>query len=217
MARPYTFIFSTGTVDGRIAAESGYSRFSCEEDFQLQHRYRAEADAVMVGIGTVLADDPRLTVRLTRGRSPLKVVVDSKLRIPPNSRVLDGDIVVFTSNRAPRDREEILRRRGAAVVRAGEDRVDLARAMEVLRNVFSVKKLMVEGGGTLNCSMIAGGLVDQVRYTVSPYIVGAGISFVNCSRSINGMVRLALRGYKLVCGGWLHLVYDVIEPRLPLD
>jgi 2,5-diamino-6-(ribosylamino)-4(3H)-pyrimidinone 5'-phosphate reductase len=221
LARPFTFTFSTGTVDGRIASVAGYSLFSCDEDFELQHRYRAEADAVMVGAGTVRADDPRLTVRrVERGASPLRVVVDSSLSsVRPGSRLVGPGAVVFTTLEAPEDRAEALRRRGALVFRAGSGSVDLVEASRILAEELGVRRLMVEGGGRLICSMLRLGLVDEVRYTVAPYILGGGVGLAHCEEPWDGwrgMVRLALKSSRVLCGGWVHLVYEVLEPRRPL-
>ncbi len=221
MARPYTFTFTTGTVDGRIASAAGYSLFSCEEDFDLQHRYRLEADAVMVGAGTVRADDPRLNARrVERGPSPLRVAVDSRLdAVTPRSRMAGPGAVVFTTRRAPRERVEALRRAGVRVYAAGDESVDLVEAVRILREELGVRKLMVEGGGRLICSMLKLGLVDEVRYTVAPYILGGGVGLAHCNEPWDGwggMVRLALREARVLCGGWVHLVYEVIEPRRPL-
>ena len=221
MARPYTFTFSTGTLDGRIASISGYSLFSCNDDFKLQHLYRVEADAVMVGSGTVRADDPRLTVRLVeRGRSPLRVAVDSRLEaVTPGSRLVGPGAVVFTAEEAPEDRVRALESAGVRVYRVGRGRVDLVEAVRILREELGVRRLMVEGGGRLICSMLKHGLVDEVRYTVAPYILGGGVGVAHCSDPWRGggdMVKLALKRVEVLCGGWVHLVYEVLEPRRPL-
>ena len=84
---PRVTIFSTMSVDGRIASKTGYSRLSCRYDLERLHRLRSENDAVMVGANTVVTDDPRLTVRLVPGRDPIRVVVDANLRTSPQSRV----------------------------------------------------------------------------------------------------------------------------------
>ncbi|MCE4627987.1 MAG: 2,5-diamino-6-(ribosylamino)-4(3H)-pyrimidinone 5'-phosphate reductase [Desulfurococcales archaeon] len=209
MARPYTVIFSTMTVDGRIADPTGYSRLSCDEDFRLQHMLRAWSDAVMVGSRTALVDDPRLTVRLSPGRSPLRVVVDSRLAVPPTARMLSvpGKGVLVTVEDHPVERLEPYTRRGVRVVAAGRGRVDLARALEELHESLGVRRLLVEGGGGLNCALLRQGLVDEVRVTVAPQVFGAGVSIFNgdgCKSS------LALWEIRTMCGGWVHLRYRTV-------
>ncbi|MEM4678350.1 MAG: dihydrofolate reductase family protein, partial [Acidilobaceae archaeon] len=89
--RSYVVLFSTMTVDGRIASRTGYSRLSCLEDLELLHKLRASSDAVMVGANTVISDNPRLTTRLVAGPSPkYRVVVDARLRVPPTARVFES-------------------------------------------------------------------------------------------------------------------------------
>ena len=224
MARPYTFIFSTEAVDGRIAGETGFSLLSCREDFELQHRLRAWSDAVMVGAGTVRADDPRLTVRLARGRSPARVVVDPRLSTSPGARVYrpPGLRVLVTSDEWGEAELRPYLDAGVRVVRAPVrgGRLDLVAAVEELR-VMGIRRLMVEGGGRLNYEMLASGLVDEVRVTVAPYVMGGGVSLFQRPpwrgvQEKEPIARLALVEVKRLCGHWVHLVYSVLEPRRPL-
>ncbi len=209
MSRPFVFIFSTASVDGRIAGEDGFSRLSCEEDFDLQHVLRASSDAVMVGSRTALLDNPRLTVRRVKGRSPIRVVVDSKLRVTPNMRLFStpSSSIIVTSSSAPRDRIEEFKKLGVNVLIAGEDRVDLAEALKLLHELYGIKRLMVEGGGSLNCALLTRGLVDEVRVTIAPYVLGGGVSLFQGSCR----AKLALLDMKRLCGGWIHLVYRVVS------
>jgi len=213
--RPYTIIFSTMTVDGRIASSSGESLLSCREDFVFQHRLRAMVDLVMVGSGTVLADNPRLTVRLVPGRSPLRGVVDSRLRVPPEARIFDGGRgVLVTVEGHPPGRLEPYRRRGVRVVEAGRGRVDLAGAWRLLAEELGVRRVMVEGGGRLNGALLREGLVDELIVTVAPFAYGAGTSLLEAD--LGGRSVLALDRVERVCGGWARLYYRVVEPRRPL-
>ena len=221
MARPYVFIFSTATVDGKIASHTGFSRLSCVEDFMLQHELRSRVDAVMVGSNTVLADNPRLTVRLARGRSPLRVVVDSRLRVSPGAKVFSGGRGVLVTTEDHGDEElEAYRRAGAVIVRAGRGRVDLALALEALYKL-GVRRLMVEGGGGLNCALLSRGLVDEVLVTVAPYLFGSGVSLVDCRQPVfdgeRVRVELSLIEYRLVCGSWVHFRYAVVNNHRLLD
>jgi len=222
MARPYTIIFSTATVDGRIASSAGYSRLSCREDFDLQHRLRAWADLVLVGAGTVLADDPRLTVRRVPGASPWRGVVDGRLRVPPSARLFRGGRGVLVTSRGHGGRLDAYRRAGVTVVEAGEGGVvDPVEAWEALYGL-GFRRVMVEGGGALNYSLLSAGVVDEVWVTVAPTVFAAGTSVFQDPRGegFDGVVRrvrLALQGVEEMCGGhWVGLRYRVLEPRVPL-
>ncbi|MEM2866755.1 MAG: 2,5-diamino-6-(ribosylamino)-4(3H)-pyrimidinone 5'-phosphate reductase [Candidatus Hadarchaeales archaeon] len=173
MRRPYVIMNAAMTLDGKIATREGDSRISCPEDLDRLHRLRAEVDAIMVGAGTVLSDDPSLTVRRARGKNPLRVVIDGRARTPPTARVLDdsSETLVVVSRRAPKRRVEELRRRGAEVMEGGEEEVDLPGLLEELGR-RGVRKVLLEGGSTLNWHMLSLGLVDEVRVAVSPRIVG---------------------------------------------
>lgn len=220
MARPYTRIFSTMTVDGRIASRTGYSRLSCHEDFDLQHRVRAWADLVVVGSSTALVDDPRLTVRRVPARTPLRGVVDSRLRVPPTARLysIPGAVLITTADHSG-DALLPYARKGARIVRAGRNRVDLVEAWRLLYDELGVRRVMVEGGGSLNYALLEAGLVDEVWITLAPYVFGAGRSVFEGPGFPGGSdtARLRVLGVTPLCGGsWISVRYEVLWPRRPL-
>ena len=134
MGRPYVIMNAAMTLDGKIATREGDSRISCPEDLDRLHRLRARVDAILVGAGTVLSDDPSLTVRRARGRNPLRVVVDGRARIPLTARVLDGSskTLVAVSRRAPRRKvEEGIELELRRVSRVGRDLLLLYRVKGV--------------------------------------------------------------------------------------
>lgn len=176
--KPYVILNSAMTLDGKIATRTGSSEISGPEDLLRVHQLRRELDAIMVGINTVLEDDPRLTVHKFSSEeydNPLRVVTDSKARTPLNSRVLNEEAatLIAVSQQAPIDKVKTLMDKGENidVILAGEDRVDLTILMDELAQ-RGVRSLLLEGGSTLNFSMLQAGLVDEVRVCVAPLIAG---------------------------------------------
>jgi len=172
------------SVDGKLSTrERRQVRISGNEDFDRVDRLRAAADAVLVGVGTVLADDPHLGVksedrrieRLRNGRpaNPARVVADSRARTPPDATCLndDAETYLLVSAAAPEDRRTALREAGATVIETGTDRVDLSTAFESLETE-GVDRLLAEGGGELIYSLFEAGLVDELSVFVGSLVVG---------------------------------------------
>ena len=167
------------SLDGRIATRTGASRWiTCAESRLRVQALRSAHDAVLVGINTVIADDPLLTVRDIPGRSPVRVIVDSKLRLPTNSQVVatakDVPTCVVTTNGASRAVAETLEAAGIAVIRVpptAEGRCDMKTALRELaaREVVSV---ICEGGAELTGSLLAAKLPDELHAFVAPRLLG---------------------------------------------
>ncbi|MDD3136193.1 MAG: 2,5-diamino-6-(ribosylamino)-4(3H)-pyrimidinone 5'-phosphate reductase [Methanoregula sp.] len=182
--RPRTVVNVAMSADGKLSTrERRQVKISGKEDFLRVDRLKAECDAVMVGIGTVLADDPSLTVkdaglkelRHSSGMDehPVRVVIDSTARTPPDASVLtkgSGKRVVAVSCRAKQEQIAQLRTRATVIV-AGEKEVDLATVMDEL-GTLGISRVMVEGGGTLIAALFAAGLVDEVYTFVGNIIIG---------------------------------------------
>jgi GTP cyclohydrolase II len=180
--RPYVVLKYAQTLDGRIATADGDARWiSGPTERRISHALRAACDAVAVGAGTVLADDPQLTVRMVPGASPIRVVLDSTLRLPADARVFAGDAstVVLATGRSDPARRAALRERAVtvAVVREHPDGVDLADGLARLRRM-GVRTLLVEGGARVITSMLRGRLADRVVVAVAPLLLGAGTEAV---------------------------------------
>ncbi len=180
--RPYVVLKYAQTVDGRIATRSGDARWiSSEPERRISHALRAACDAVLVGVGTATVDDPRLTVRMVPGSSPLRVVLDSTLRLPPTARLLEGSArtIVITTDRSSDERRAVLRGRAVAVHVVDPDPrgVDLASALETL-GTLGVRSLLVEGGARVITSFLAEKLVDRLVVGIAPTIIGTGIDAV---------------------------------------
>jgi 2,5-diamino-6-(ribosylamino)-4(3H)-pyrimidinone 5'-phosphate reductase len=176
MQRPHVILNAGMTLDGKIATRTRDTKISGKEDLERVHRIRERVDAIMVGIGTVLDDDPRLTVHKIpseRKRNPTRIVVDSRARTPLSARVLNNEAktIIAVSRKAPDERVRALREKGAEIVVCGENKVDLKCLMEELYK-RGIRSVLLEGGGTLNFGMLREGLVDEVSVAIAPVLVG---------------------------------------------
>ena len=174
---PFVRLKLAASADGRIATRDGRSRWiTGAAARRLVHRWRDELDAVMVGSGTVLADDPRLTCRRPRGRDPLRVIVDSHLATPPAAAILHAGrspVVIATTRAHEPHRARALAAQGAEILvlpaRGGRVALDaLFRALGK-RGIVS---LMVEGGATLGAALIQGRHVDEIAWFTAPLLIG---------------------------------------------
>jgi len=182
LTRPFVFINSAMSADGKISTfERSQVRISGPADKARVDLLRAESDAIMVGVGTVLSDDPSLRVksqiyreaRRTKGlpEDPLRVVADSRARTPPSAKVLGPGCIVAVTGSASQERLHCLSSTGSEIIVCGKERVDLT---ELLSRLFDrgVKGLMVEGGATLNWSLLKLGLVDELYVYVGAMLIG---------------------------------------------
>lgn len=183
MTRPLVTLHFAQSLDGRIGLGPGSQRaiLSSEQGVISAHRARSEHDAVLVGIETVLHDDPQLTARGVESARPLRVVLDSELRLPMTARVLaraegTGNVVIFgCSERASTPRRHQLEAAGAEVVLTPADRdgrVALPEALEVLA-ARGVKRLLVEGGAKVLTSFLRAGLAQRAEIEIAPVWLGA--------------------------------------------
>jgi 2,5-diamino-6-(ribosylamino)-4(3H)-pyrimidinone 5'-phosphate reductase len=183
--RPYVILNVAMTADGKLdTVERQGAKISSAQDSERVDRLRAESDAILVGGRTLLGDDPRLTVkseslraeRLRRGvpENPLKVGVVSKAELSPDSRFLTegpARVIIFTTTQTSTAQLEFLRRIGVEAFLMGERRVDLTGVLAELKRQ-DVRRLMVEGGGTLIAEMLSLGHVDEIYIYIAPMIFG---------------------------------------------
>ncbi|MCP8323285.1 MAG: 2,5-diamino-6-(ribosylamino)-4(3H)-pyrimidinone 5'-phosphate reductase [Candidatus Methylarchaceae archaeon HK02M2] len=172
--RPYIILNAAMTLDGKIATKNRDSKMSSKEDLMRVHSLRASVDAIMVGINTILVDNPSLTVRYCKGRNPMRVVVDSRARTPIKSRIISSEsqTLIATTSKASYNRVKNLESAGAKVIICGDkEKVDLIILLKKLKEM-GVRKLLVEGGGNINWSLISKKLFDELNVTICPYIFG---------------------------------------------
>jgi riboflavin-specific deaminase-like protein len=180
--RPYTVLKYAQSLDGRIATSSGDSKWiSGEAERVVSHALRARCDAIMVGAGTIERDDPELTVRMVVGASPLRVILDSRLRSSLDAKVFVGgaSTLVLTTNRAAQDKLQFLRRHdiGVRVVPAGPRGIDIRAALQLL-NQIGVRTLLAEGGAQVITSMLSERVADRIIVGVAPLLLGRGTEAV---------------------------------------
>jgi len=219
-ARPHVLMMSEITADGKLTLKKGASskilmKYMAHETEILLHETRAAYDAIMVGANTIRIDNSFLTVRLVPGKSPLRVIPCSMADIPLDANILgpDAKTLIAVCDQAPEDRVAALRSKGVTVVVAGKDHVELPLLMQILHDKFGIKKLMIEGGPTLNWHMLHDKLVDEIRLIHLPFIVGGsdtpslvGGMHIN---SEDEMIRLNLKKYYM-CGSNLVSEFDVL-------
>ncbi|MBP7231031.1 MAG: bifunctional diaminohydroxyphosphoribosylaminopyrimidine deaminase/5-amino-6-(5-phosphoribosylamino)uracil reductase RibD [Syntrophaceae bacterium] len=182
---PYITIKYAQTLDGRIATATGHSQWiSSPASLRFAHQLRAEHDAILVGAKTVFHDDPTLTVRLVRGRNPLRIVVDSKLDLSPDAKILQNlsqtPTLIATTQKASSERFRSLTKAGAELLTLPPDElghVNLKKLLPMLakRNISSV---LIEGGGQIITSVLKDNLACRLVAVIAPKIIGKGIEAV---------------------------------------
>lgn len=174
--RPFVTLKAASTLDGKIATRALDSKWITSEDARRDvHELRSEHAAILVGVGTVIEDDPALTARIRNGRNPVRIVLDSTLRLPLNAKVAtDGaaETWIFTSRTYDRVKGEQLQNAGVRLFEtAGETRTDVHDMLRILGD-HGIASLFIEGGGTVNAAFLESGLIDKVVLYFAPKLVG---------------------------------------------
>lgn len=188
------------SLDGRIATPTGHSHYiNGEEAIRHLHRLRALADAVVVGIGTVLADDPRLTVRGIAGRSPARVVIDPNRRLPASARLLHDDgvdcVAIVAAGATGR---KVARAAEIAIPPESDGRLSPRAIADALR-ARGWSRLLIEGGARTVSGFIAAGCLDRLHLAVAPLLIGSGPVGVMLPaiRTLDEAIRPPVRHYAL--------------------
>ncbi len=196
---PFVTLKIAQTLDGKIATSSGESRWiTGEKARQAGHRLRDECDAILVGINTVLKDNPSLTTRIPKGRDPVRVVVDSSLRIPFDAKILtqksNAKTIVATLPGASKNKIKKLQDAGAQAltVKGAHGRVDLRDLMKKLGKQ-GIMSVVIEGGAEINAAALKGGLVDKVVMFLAPLLMTGTNSLCSIGGSSPAKLRQALK------------------------
>jgi len=177
-ALPYITVKIAETIDGKIATRTGDSRWiTSEESRKYVHQLRKVSDAVMVGVNTVIRDDPMLLSKSSKDEQPARIIVDSGLRTPLKSRIFSNTknsaVVIATAKRPPSWKVKKYEERGALIITAGtkNGKVDLAALAEILAGMGMIN-ILAEGGGELSAGLLKYGLVDRFLFFIAPKIIG---------------------------------------------
>jgi len=182
--RPFVILKTAMTLDGKIATPEGHSKWiTGEKARKMVHRLRSSVDAVMTAIGTVRADNPELTARIRRGRNPKRIIIDPKLEIPLNSKILrvPPDTIIVTKERNETG-DEPGKHKINNLVNAGcymlyfKEQLNLYWLMERLGEM-GITSVMIEGGSSLNAHALEDGIVDKVMFFIAPKIIGGRESY----------------------------------------
>lgn len=183
--KPYVVLKSAISLDGKIATRTGESKWITGELSRLKvHGLRNELSGIMVGINTVLMDDPNLTCNIKGGRNPIRIIVDSNLKIPIDSKILKTSnnykTIIATTEKSDINKRNIIKNLGAEVLitKSLNNKVDLNDLMLKLGK-FEIDSILLEGGGELNYSALKAGIVDKVMIFIAPKIIG-GIDSKTC-------------------------------------
>ena len=185
LGRPWVTIKAAISLDGMIALADGTSKWiTGSEARAYAHELRAEHDGILVGIGTILKDDPELTVRLAKGRSPVRVILDTRLKTPENSKAIGkGTIIICSINELDyhSSKRSIFEKMGVKIIAINEENghISIKEALKLLANDIGIQRLLIEGGGAIHSSFIKGGFADRAALFIAPRFFGQGIGLTN--------------------------------------
>jgi len=195
-SRPHIILSAAISVDGKIATKTGDSKLSSKQDSIRLHKLRSKVDAILVGKNTVAIDDPLLTVRHTKGKNPIRIVLDSKGTLSDKSKILQTSdkikTIIVVSKKITKSNYNKLNKFPVELIVTGDSSVNIKSLLRKL-SAKKIKTILVEGGGTINWEFIKQNIFDELIVTLSPFLIGGNnaISFVegdgfdNISKSPN--------------------------------
>ena len=202
-SRPYVILSAATSIDGKIATITGDSKLSSKQDIVRLHKLRSKVDAILVGKNTVLIDNPMLTVRHTRGKNPIRIVLDSKGTISKNSKIIQTSnkvpTIISVSNQISKQNLDKLKKFPIEIIVAGKNSINLKILLKKLSD-RKIKSILIEGGGTINWEFIKYDLFDDLIITLSPFLIGGknAVSLIegNGFRKISNSPNLRLKSTK---------------------
>jgi len=175
--KPHVILSAAMTIDGKIASKTGDPELSNEQDWREVHELRSQVDAIMVGKGTILKDDPKLHIKFYEHEGYHRIVLDSNLAIAIDSQVISYQpemypTIICTTENASDEKIKDFESKNVKVIKAGTgEQVDVEIMLHLLYEK-GIKSILLEGGGTLNWSFVKNNLIDEIRLTIAPWIVG---------------------------------------------
>jgi 2,5-diamino-6-(ribosylamino)-4(3H)-pyrimidinone 5'-phosphate reductase len=174
-SRPKVILSAAMSLDGKIATKTGDSKLSSKQDKVRIHKLRSKVDAILVGSNTVKRDDPSLTVRHTKGKNPLRIILDSKANIDQKSQIIKTckkiPTIIAVSKKATKKNIDKLKKFPLEIIITGNKLVNITNLLRILSKK-KIKTLLVEGGGTVNWEFVKQGLVDEIIITITPHLIG---------------------------------------------
>jgi 2,5-diamino-6-(ribosylamino)-4(3H)-pyrimidinone 5'-phosphate reductase len=175
-SKPYVILSAAISVDGKIATRTGDSKLSSKQDSIRLHKLRSSVDAILVGKNTVLRDNPLLTVRYTRGKNPIRIILDSHGTIKNNSRIIKTcqrvPTIIVTSEIISKSNLNRLQKLPIDVIICGKNQVNITKLLSILSKK-GIETILLEGGGTLNRSFLKKNLIDEMVIALTPYVLGS--------------------------------------------
>jgi len=174
-SRPYVILSAAISIDGKIATKTGDSKLSSKQDSIRLHKLRSKVDAILVGKNTVAVDDPLLTVRHTKGKNPIRIVLDSKGTLSDKSKILQTSdkikTIIVVSKKITKSNNNKLSKFPVELIVTGEGSVNIKSLLRKL-SAKKIKTILVEGGGTINWEFIKQNIFDELIVTLSPFLIG---------------------------------------------
>ncbi|MBC8299473.1 MAG: 2,5-diamino-6-(ribosylamino)-4(3H)-pyrimidinone 5'-phosphate reductase [Pelagibacterales bacterium] len=203
------------SIDGKISTRQNDSKLSSKHDKIRLHKLRSKVDAILIGKNTLVQDDPLLTVRYTRGKNPIRIILDSQGTISINSRIIKTSneipTIIAVSKKISKINLLKLKKLPIEIIIAGENSVNLKLLMKKLSSK-KIKTILVEGGGTVNWEFIKQNLFDELIITLSPFLIGGNdaISFIQGQgfKKISNSPKLHLKSIKRLKN---HLVLHYVK------
>ncbi|GFN40975.1 MAG: 5-amino-6-(5-phosphoribosylamino)uracil reductase [Marine Group I thaumarchaeote] len=193
-SRPHVFLSAAISVDGKIATKTGDSNLSSKIDKIRVHKLRSKVDAILIGQNTLRRDDPILSVRYAKGKNPIRIILDSRGKISSKSKIIKTcnkiPTILAVSKNISNKNLQRLKKYPLEIIVTGENKVNLKQLLKQLEK-RKIKKLLLEGGGTVNWEFIKQGLFDEIIVTVTPFLIGGtksislvqGLGFSKISKS----------------------------------